>query len=108
MVAVPSLRGTLSPPSIVPVGGSFLPQSIPSLGGPLLTPPIPNAREGRESNLVRDAGGLQLECGVSLGAEDRILGGDDAGVGQFPWTALLQIRGQYLDKMCAGTLFGLR
>ena len=41
-------------------------------------------------------------------AEERILGGQDAGFGQFPWTALIQIKGQQLDKMCAGTLVNSR
>jgi len=49
------------------------------------------------------------ECGVSMTvAEERILGGQDAGFGQFPWTALIQIKGQQLDKMCAGTLVNSR
>ena len=49
------------------------------------------------------------ECGVSMTvAEERILGGQDAGFGQFPWTALIQIKGQQLDKMCAGTLVNNR
>ena len=48
-------------------------------------------------------------CGLSKNvAEERILGGQDAGHGQFPWTALIQIKGQGLDKMCAGTLLSNR
>ena len=41
-------------------------------------------------------------------AEERILGGQDAGFGQFPWTALIQIKGHQLDKLCAGTLVNNR
>ena len=49
------------------------------------------------------------DCGLSQNvAEERILGGQDAGHGQFPWTALIQIKGQGLDKMCAGTLVSNR
>jgi len=49
------------------------------------------------------------ECGVSQSvAEERILGGQDAGFGQFPWTALIQIKGYQLDKLCAGTLVNNR
>ena len=107
-LAVPSFGGALVRPAL---GGVF---HIPSIPGPLLTSPLLRAgssigrdRQGRQrkqSNLVRGAGGDQLECGVSRTAEERILGGQDAGVGQFPWTALIQIKGHGLDKMCAGTL----
>lgn len=49
------------------------------------------------------------DCGVSQTvADERILGGQDAGYGQFPWTALIQIKGRQLDKMCAGTLVSNR
>jgi hypothetical protein len=107
---VPSIGGDLVRPVL---GGVF---HIPSIPGPLLTSPllragssVGRARQGRQrkqNNLVRGAGGDQLECGVSTSrtAEERILGGQDAGVGQFPWTALIQIKGHGLDKMCAGTL----
>ena len=103
-----SIGGALVRPAL---GGVF---DIPSIPGPLLTSPLLRAgntigrsRQGRQrkqNNLVRGAGGDQLECGVSRTAEERILGGQDAGVGQFPWTALIQIKGHGLDKMCAGTL----
>ena len=46
-------------------------------------------------------------CGLSRPvAQSRILGGTDAGYGQFPWTALIQIysKDHGLDKMCAGSL----
>ena len=50
-----------------------------------------------------------VECGISQSvAEERILGGQDAGFGQFPWTALIQVRGHQLDKLCAGTLVNNR
>ena len=55
-------------------------------------------------NLV--AGGWRT-CGQSRQvAQSRILGGADAGYGQFPWTALIQIYSKKhgLDKMCAGSL----
>ena len=55
-------------------------------------------------NLV---GGGWRTCGQSRQvAESRILGGADAGYGQFPWTALIQIYSKKhgLDKMCAGSL----
>ena len=61
-------------------------------------------------NFVGVGGGGEEEwrgCGVSRQvAESRILGGADAGYGQFPWTALIQIysRRHGLDKMCAGSL----
>jgi len=49
------------------------------------------------------------ECGLSQQyAEERILGGQDAGFGQFPWTAVIQVVGQGLDKMCAGSLVNNR
>ena len=51
----------------------------------------------------------QPDCCLSQNvAEERIDGGQDAGVGQFPWTALIRIKGQGLDKMCAGTLVSNR
>ena len=57
-------------------------------------------------NLI--VGGPDLSsCGLSRPvAERRILGGSEAGYGQFPWTALIQIYSQEhgLDKMCAGSL----
>ncbi len=34
----------------------------------------------------------------------RILGGQDAGYGQFPWTAHIKIIGPNIDKECGGTL----
>ena len=44
------------------------------------------------------------QCGVSpvLG-EVRIMGGQEARRGQFPWVAYLSIKGPGIDKMCAGT-----
>ena len=59
---------------------------------------------GPAQNLV--AGGWRT-CGQSRQvAHSRILGGSDAGYGQFPWTALIQIYSKKhgLDKMCAGSL----
>ncbi len=38
----------------------------------------------------------------------RILGGLDAGYGQFPWTAHIQIHGPDIDKECGGTLIHRR
>ena len=55
-----------------------------------------------------------FDCGlsrhVSNVAQRRILGGQEAGYGQFPWTALIQITSHVgnLDKMCAGTLINNR
>jgi len=47
----------------------------------------------------------KTECGLSTPAsQSRILGGTDAGYGQFPWTAMISITGAGLDKMCAGSL----
>ena len=44
-------------------------------------------------------------CGISRNfPQSRILGGLDAGYGQFPWAALVVIKGPDIDKMCAGTL----
>ena len=45
------------------------------------------------------------QCAVSpvLG-EVRIMGGQEARRGQFPWVAYLSIKGPGIDKMCAGTL----
>ena len=121
----PELGGILSPPlggqlAVSSIGGALVRPSlggvfhIPSIPGPLLTSPllragnsIGRARQGRQrkqNNLVRGAGGDQMQCGVSMTAEERILGGQDAGVGQFPWTALIQIKGHSMEKMCAGTL----
>jgi len=50
--------------------------------------------------------GAEQDCGLSRVAASRILGGTDAGYGQFPWTALIQIYSAKhgLDKMCAGAL----
>ena len=36
--------------------------------------------------------------------EVRIMGGQEARRGQFPWVAYLSIKGPGIDKMCAGTL----
>ena len=44
-------------------------------------------------------------CGVSHNLHlSRIMGGRDAGYGQFPWTARITISGPGPKKMCAGTL----
>jgi hypothetical protein len=49
------------------------------------------------------------KCGVSRSAQSKIMGGLDAGYGQFPWTAHVKIRGPYgIDKECGGTLVGRR
>lgn len=49
------------------------------------------------------------KCGVSRSAQSKIMGGLDAGYGQFPWTAHIKIRGPYgIDKECGGTLVGRR
>ena len=40
------------------------------------------------------------KCGVSRSAQSKIMGGLDAGYGQFPWTAHIKIRGPYgIDKV---------
>lgn len=44
------------------------------------------------------------QCGVSRNAQRKIMGGLDAGYGQFPWTAHIKIRGPGIDKECGGTL----
>ncbi|TRY78418.1 hypothetical protein TCAL_01676 [Tigriopus californicus] len=49
-----------------------------------------------------------LHCGVSRNANRRIMGGLDAGYGQFPWTAHIKIRGPNIDKECGGTLINER
>ena len=41
-------------------------------------------------------------------ANSRIMGGLDAGYGQFPWTAHIKIRGPNIDKVCGGTLVNRR
>ena len=39
------------------------------------------------------------KCGVSRSASSRVMGGLDAGYGQFPWTAHIKIRGPHgIDK----------
>jgi len=43
-------------------------------------------------------------CGLSKNANSRIMGGLDAGYGQFPWTAHIKIKGPDIDKVCGGTL----
>jgi hypothetical protein len=43
-------------------------------------------------------------CGISKTSGRRIMGGLDAGYGQFPWTAHIKIRGPGIDKVCGGTL----
>ena len=66
-----------------------------------------------ETNFIPDTDNY-LDCGlsqhVSNVAQRRILGGQEAGYGQFPWTALIQITSHVgnLDKMCAGTLINNR
>ena len=66
-----------------------------------------------ETNLIPDTENY-LDCGLSRHvhnvAQKRILGGQEAGYGQFPWTALIQITSKVedLDKMCAGTLINNR
>ena len=61
----------------------------------------------RRQKLDNFVGGGWRACGQSRQvAASRILGGEDAGYGQFPWTALIQIYSSKhgLDKMCAGSL----
>ena len=41
-------------------------------------------------------------------AQRKIMGGLDAGYGQFPWTAHIKIRGPDIDKVCGGTLVNRR
>ena len=51
------------------------------------------------------------QCGISknhLYATRRIMGGLDAGYGQFPWTAHIKIKGPGIDKECGGTLINRR
>jgi len=43
-------------------------------------------------------------CGISKNAQRKIMGGLDAGYGQFPWTAHIKVRGPGIDKVCGGTL----
>ena len=102
-LAAQSLGGKLTLPSLggsLGIRGAGGVLDIPPMSGPLLTAPLlGRAGQGEQSNLVRG------QCGVSMmGGTERILGGQDAGAGQFPWTALIHIRGHQLDKMCAGTL----
>ena len=47
-------------------------------------------------------------CGISKNANSRIMGGLDAGYGQFPWTAHIKIKGPDIDKVCGGTLVNRR
>jgi len=35
-----------------------------------------------------------LDCGVSMRAEERILGGLEAGFKQFPWAAIVTVTGK--------------
>eukprot|EP00096_Caligus_rogercresseyi_P011952 TRINITY_DN4864_c0_g1_i1.p1 TRINITY_DN4864_c0_g1~~TRINITY_DN4864_c0_g1_i1.p1 ORF type:complete len:399 (-),score=82.70 TRINITY_DN4864_c0_g1_i1:118-1314(-) len=50
------------------------------------------------------------QCGLSQNAQRKIMGGLDAGYGQFPWTALLKIQASVpaIDKHCGGTLINMR
>jgi len=54
------------------------------------------------------SGSSEVGCGVSKNANSRIMGGLDAGYGQFPWTAHIKIRGPDIDKVCGGTLINRR
>ena len=49
------------------------------------------------------------QCGVTPQfGETRIMGGDEARFGQFPWVAYISIKGPNIDKMCAGSLINSR
>lgn len=116
---VPSVRAPthIAPPlrtkGVAILGG---PLDIPTLGGPLLTsshngnlvrrerqnPVLPTFEE---NSIGFTSPSRSQGCGISNpSSQSRILGGTDAGYGQFPWTAIITITGSGLDKMCAGTL----
>lgn len=59
-----------------------------------------------QNNFIQNHPGS--ECGISQSAQARILGGLDAGYGQFPWAAIITVTGENIDKMCAGTLLNSR
>ena len=97
-----------------PINIKHLPSlpDIPSIKGPTLTPPFLKLRKFRSaSNLVTTnlIGGVNSQCGVTPAfGETRIMGGEEARLGQFPWVAYLSIKGQGLDKMCGGSLISSR
>ena len=49
-----------------------------------------------------------IGCIFFQNAQRKIMGGLDAGYGQFPWTAHIKIRGPNIDKVCGGTLVNRR
>ena len=59
---------------------------------------------GSTGALPRDPDVSYYTCGISKNAQRKIMGGLDAGYGQFPWTAHIKIRGPGIDKVCGGTL----
>jgi len=67
-------------------------------------------RRGRKlhENIFENIIPHQRECGISQNAQSRVLGGLDAGYGQFPWAAIVTVTGEDIDKMCTGTLISDR
>ena len=72
----------------------------------IILPPHPdfNSIQGSTPALPPDPDVSYYTCGISKNADRRIMGGLDAGYGQFPWTAHIKIRGPGIDKVCGGTL----
>ena len=66
--------------------------------------PVLNSIPGSTPALPRDPDVSYYTCGISKNAQRKIMGGLDAGYGQFPWTAHIKIRGPGIDKVCGGTL----
>ena len=110
-----------------PAGGSKTP-SIPSIKGPLLTPPFEKLRK-KANKVLPSFGSFNRrqgifykekcdvfrtnccldQCGVTPQfGETRIMGGNEARFGQFPWVAYISIKGPHIDKMCAGSLINSR
>ena len=93
-----SSGSSFSKPSKVVFGPHLPPPSrAPSTRSPLTPPPPKSARYSLQDIISSDY--RAYKCGVSRSAQSKIMGGLDAGYGQFPWTAHIKIRGPHgIDK----------
>merc|ERR1712038_770159 len=84
--------------------GPFSPQVQYTDSAIIVPDPGFNSISGSTPALPRDPDVSYYTCGISKNAQRKIMGGLDAGYGQFPWTAHIKIRGPGIDKVCGGTL----
>lgn len=91
----PFQQGTTSQFMFVPLGTQTAPTAVPTFGPPITAPPSPIKLPTNEVD----------KCGMSNATHSRVVGGNNAQLGAYPWLGAIGYRVTGgIKYLCGGTL----